>query len=140
MQQSTAVPQVPTEQNGAGTTAEGGPQYYRNQYFDELGNLLAEQDERGYINTYQYDLPTGSRTQMIEDDIPPAGIGWSRPSDAPTALQLTTDYTVDLLGRTTLVLGPQHGIDLGGSTATQIRTATWTIYLDLLDQVWTTAT
>ena len=52
-------------------------------------------------------------------------------------MRLTSNYTVDLLGRTTQALGPRHGIDLGGSGATQIRTATWTIYQDLIDQVWT---
>src|SRR5262249_39061528 len=107
---STVVPKISASQNGAGDGG-GDPQYTRNEFFDELGNLIAVQDERQYINTYQYDLPSGARTEMVEDDYPPPGTGWTRPSGAAAPLQLTTDYEIDLLGRTIQELGPAHTID-----------------------------
>jgi hypothetical protein len=42
---------------------------------------------------------------MVEDDYPPAGSGWTRPSGAPPPLQLTTDFKDDDRGRETESLG-----------------------------------
>ena len=76
-------------------------------------------------------------TRMVEDDYVPLAVEgyWPPRPSSPTPMQLYSDYTIDLLGRTTQTLGPAHTIDLGG-TATSIRTATWTIYQDIIDQVW----
>ena len=69
--------------------------------------------------TYTYDEVTGSITQMVRDA---AGGG----------LQLTTDYENDDLGRQTQSLGPAH--DVNGQT---VRAATWTVYQDADNEIWT---
>jgi len=119
-QRITTLPEVPTSQNGSGVAAE------RREYFDNFGNATFVMDERGYITSYQFDPLTQSQTRMIQDtdqdlDIP----GWTAQPGAH--LNLVTDYTVDDLGRTVEVLGPEH--DIGGET---VRTATWTVYKDLV--------
>lgn len=58
-------------------------------------------------------------TQMVEDA-------------ATGGLQLTTDYEVDELGRTTQTLGPLHNVD-----GNNVRTASWTVYKDEDNEVWT---
>ena len=57
-------------------------------------------------------------TQMVEDA-------------ATGGLQLTTDYEVDELGRTTQTLGPLHNVD-----GNNVRTASWTVYKDEDNEVW----
>ena len=122
----TALPAVPTTQNGTNTTAERWDQ------FDEYGNLIWIKDARGYITRHVYDPTTQALTQSIEDTNQSLPSGWTALSGSH--LNLTTDYTNDSRGRVTEVLGPAH--DIGGTT---VRTATWTVYIDgLHPEVWTT--
>jgi len=87
-QRETTLPVVSTDQNGSGVAA------VRRELFDELGNLIATQDERLFITTFVIDPPTGARLQMVQDAAAPSGSGWIRPFGAPTPLALTTDYQV----------------------------------------------
>lgn len=86
-------------------------------------------DQRSEVNTrnietvYEYDVVRGGLTKMIGDK----GTG--------DALNLTTDYEIDDLGRRILAKGPEHTIDLNG-TATLVRSARWTYYKDSDDEVW----
>jgi len=95
-------------------------------------------NELGFLTRKTYDIPTGAVTQVIADvdttlvsDAPP---GWTTPAGG--GKHLITDITIDSEGRATLVLGPSHLSDIAG-TATMIRTAIWTVYLDAIHQVWT---
>jgi RHS repeat-associated protein len=124
-QKTTTLPAVPTSQNGSGT-ADSFVEVY-----DSDGYLTWRKDERGYITRFKYDVATGAMTQRI-DDVDTAQVtdeptGWSTPSGG--GLHLVTDYESDDQGRVTQELGPEHEIDLNG-TATNIRTATWTVYKD----------
>ncbi len=109
-------PVVPTAQNGTNTTDT------RVQKYNEYGQLLWEQDERGYKTSFSYDLLTGAVTQRVDD----SGSG---------RLNLTTDFPYDSLGRVMQELGPEHEIDLSG-TATPIRRARWTVYQDDTHEIW----
>jgi RHS repeat-associated protein len=107
-QKETTWPTITTGQNGSNTANS------RTDYFDEFGYQTQTTDEAGVETTFQSDWSTGAVTQMIQD---------------ATGLALETDYTVDGLGRTTQVLGPQHSIDLAG-TSTSLRRAQWFAYND----------
>lgn len=122
---TTTLPAIPTSQNGSGTSS-----IYEDVY-DIYDNLIWHKDERGFITRYKYDIPTGAITQQI-DDVDTAQVsdepsGWVTPTGG--GLHLITDYEFDDRGRTTQELGPEHEIDLNG-TATDIRTASWTVYKD----------
>ena len=128
----TTLPAVPASQNGSGTSAT------RRDQFDVHGYRTWQMDERGFITRRKYDVPTGTVVQRIDDvdtgltvDEP---TGWTTPSGG--GLNLVTDYEHDELGRETQELGPQHTIDIGG-TATNVRRATWTVYKDVMHEVWT---
>jgi RHS repeat-associated protein len=105
------LPVVPDTENGDEATNEIV------QEFDVQGRLTQVTDARGTITGYLYDNVTGARTQMVQDT---------------TGLELTTDYTLDDLGRTIKVLGPEHNVD-----GQMVRTVTWIIYQDVDNQVWT---
>lgn len=128
LQQAKTLPVIPTDQNGSGVSAVQQEQY------DLYGNMLWEQGPRGFIDNFTYEVPTGGRVHMIED-VDPAEItlpaGWSRPSGLLPPLNLITDYEIDDLGRTTQSLGPRHPVN-----GVDVRTATWTVYLDAQHQVW----
>jgi hypothetical protein len=113
-QRTTSWPVVTTAQNGSGSADS------RVEQFDQWGNLVQLTDERGVVTQFTVDVVTGAISQRIDD---------------ATGLALETDFEFDDLGRTTQVLGPTHTIDLGG-TATSIRRATWTVYQDAIDQIW----
>jgi GT2 family glycosyltransferase len=130
-QQTQTLPVVPTSQNGSGVAATS------RFYFDDQGNRTWMMDERGFIRGWKYDLPTGAVTQRIDDvdtsvetDAPS---GWTTPSGG--GLNLITDYQHDNLGRQTQELGPEHMLDING-TATTVRRAIWTVYLDVTHEVW----
>ena len=100
------LPAVLTTQNGSGASAT------TTQKFDLLGNLTESTDERGLKTGYTYDTFTGAMTQSIMD------VGGQ---------DLSTDYEIDDKGRTTQTLGPVHEAVIS-SSATQVRTASWTTY------------
>jgi RHS repeat-associated protein len=121
------LPPVPVAQNGANVTDT------RKQKFSTYGQLLWEQDERGYITGYTYDPLNGALIQRIDDAGSSASPPWTPVSG--TRLNLITTFTNDALGRQVQELGPEHEIDLAG-TATMIRRARWTVYQDVTHEVW----
>lgn len=122
-QRITTLPTVPSTQNGDGTTVT------TKEYFDELGNLTWQQNERGIITTTIYDTVRGLPLARGDDmggavGLPP---GWS--ATPGTHFAYITDYEYDELGRQTLVLGPSHTVEIAG-VATSVRTATYATYLE----------
>jgi RHS repeat-associated protein len=107
----TTLPTVSTGENGTGNA------HTITENFDVLGYLTSRVDEEGTTTTYAYNRTVDARTQQVVD------------AGTTPKLNLTTDYQVDDFGRTTRELGPAHQIDLNG-TATNIRSAKWTQYLD----------
>lgn len=112
---TTTLPAIPTSQNGSGTSNT------RIQQYDPYGNLTSTTDESGTVTETTYYVPSGGLLTQVQDV-------WG--------LALTTDYESNVFGRTTQELGPEHTIDLDG-TATTVRTATWTVYDDINNQVRT---
>ncbi len=112
---TTTLPAVPNAENGDAQTGTVQVTY------DSYGNVIEQVDAVGTKTTYTYYLDKGALKQTVED----AGTG---------RLNLTTDYDVDPMGRTTLMKGPEHTISLNG-TATNIRSTQWTQYLDTDDEV-----
>ena len=110
----------------------------RTEWYNSLGQLTWQQDERGRVSFSSHDPLTGSLTQAILDISssaasslsPPSG--WAIPSDG---LSVTTSYQFDSLGRVNQVLGPPHYNDQGNS----VRTANWTVYDDPNHIVYTAA-
>jgi RHS repeat-associated protein len=121
---TVTLPAVSFAQNGTGMTAT------TESHFDEWGFKDLEVDERGIVTKYAYDRARGGMTEMIlnYEAMPP--------SPEPSDMNLTTNFQLDNLGRTTLRLGPVHTIDVGGSPA-EIRSGVWTQYLDADDEVIT---
>ena len=119
---TTELPNVP-DGSQPGSPNENGVNYPQNdtvkRLYDIQGRLAKLTDARGMETTYTYDEVTGAITQMVQDA-------------ASGGLQLTTDYDHDDLGRQTQSLGPPHDID--GQT---VRTATWTVYQDEDNEIWT---
>ena len=120
---TTILPAVPTSQNGSGVSAT------RKECFDLHGNLIWQMDERGYITRHIYDIPTGAQTQLIQDvdttQVTDEPSGWTTPSDG--GKHVVTDYEHDDRGRVTQVLGPAFEANVAGA-ATDVRTATWTVF------------
>lgn len=112
-QRTTTWPVVPASQNGSGLAES------RVEQFDQWGNAISSTDERGTVTQFAVDVVTGGMTRRTDD---------------ATSMALVSDFTLDNLGRTTQQLGPSHTIDLGG-TATAVRTATWTVYDDVNQEV-----
>tara|TARA_R110002072_G_C7976780_1_gene535574 strand:+ start:9789 stop:15815 length:6027 start_codon:yes stop_codon:yes gene_type:complete len=108
---TTTLPVIPTDQNGSGVANSFS------ETIDLYNNTTEVTNEEGIKTSWTFDIPTGSVKQQIAD------VGSS------PHFNLTTDYTLDNLGRTTQQLGPAHDIDISG-TMTEIRTATWTVYDD----------
>ena len=123
-QQTTTLPAISAAQNGPGGTGAT-----RTEWYNSLGQLTWQMDDRGRVNFFSHDPLTGSLTQAILDISssaasslsPPSG--WTIPGDG---LSVTTSYQFDSLGRVNQVLGPPHYNDQGNS----IRTANWTVYDD----------
>ena len=104
---TTTLPRTEPAQNGLLPTQDD----QRITTYDTLGRMLSQTDARGTVTEYQYDTATGAMLQSIQD----AGAG---------GLNLTTDYEVDNLGRSTQVLGPRHL-----ANGQSVRTANWTVYI-----------
>ena len=119
LQKTTTLPSISSAQNGSGSSAT------RIERFDEYGNLVWVEDERGFLTHYEYDVDSRARVRMIQDvdvdEVSDEPSGWSTPSGGGE--HLITDYTVDDLGRVTQTLGPIHDVD-----GTDTRTASWTVY------------
>lgn len=120
------LPAVTSGQNGSGTAAT------TIEVFDTRGYPSWSMDPRGVITRFVYDIPTGAIVQRIDDfnttaHPGEAPSGWATPSGF--GLHLVTDFEYDSLGRMTQELGPPHSVDISG-TATQVRTARWTVYFD----------
>ncbi|MFN6331093.1 MAG: RHS repeat-associated core domain-containing protein [Planctomyces sp.] len=111
---TTTLPAVTVAQNGDNTTGQ------RIQAFDVYGNLEQSTDERSLVSRYSYDLLASALTQSIVD------YGTGRQN-------LTSDFEVDNLGRTTQTLGPAHQAVIDGVAKT-VRTASWTVYKDAISQ------
>ena len=124
-QRTTTLPLVSTSNNGSGTAD------VRRELYDVNGYLIATQDERGYINTFDYDTTLGVVLTQVLDDDAPSGSGWT--ANSGTRLKLTSDFEYDEIGRQTQSLGPSF-VDANGDT---VRTAAWTVYNDFEDQVLT---
>ena len=130
-ERTTTLPVVPTSQNGSDVAAQ------RQEVYDAQGNVTWSKDERGFITHQQYDPATGALVEQIEDvqtsGLSGVPLGWATPTGG--GLNLTTDYTVDLLGRVTQELGPIY-LANPSLPSTGVRRATWTVYRDDLRQVW----
>ncbi len=124
-QKTTTLPVISTDQNGSGAAG------VQRMLFDEYGNLTWEQGPRNYVDSFTYDVTLGVVTTQLKDVDPPTGYGWPSPP-AGTRLSLETDYTYDDLGRVTQQLGPRHPVN-----GVDARTASWTVYHDVLHQTWT---
>ena len=133
---TTTLPVVTTAQNGSNTAAT------TKQWFDDHGKLAWSVNELGRVTYYEYSSLTGQLTKTIEDiddatadslslTIPD---GWTLP--ASSGVNATTEYQHDALGRITQTLGPAHLADISG-TMTNVRTATWTVYLDAVHETRT---
>jgi hypothetical protein len=120
---TTTLPAIATSQNGSGVAAT-------NQVvFDTWGRPNWALDERGFITFLAYDQATGGPLQRIDDVNTSivSGAPWTTPSGG--GLNLTTDFQVDNLGRTTRILFPSIVIDLDG-VATTVRRARWFVFQD----------
>ncbi|MCA9268299.1 MAG: hypothetical protein KDA41_07500, partial [Planctomycetales bacterium] len=132
LQRTTTLPAVPASQNGDGTSA------VITEIFDADGRLVWQRGPRGFIDYFAYDPVTGAMTRRIQDvDMTlmsgaPLLPSWTTPAGG--GLHLVTDLSHDELGRTTRTLGPVHTVDLAG-TATDVRSASWTLYDDLNREV-----
>ncbi|MEX2027309.1 MAG: hypothetical protein WEH44_08405, partial [Pirellulaceae bacterium] len=128
-QRTTLLPIVPTGQNGTGL------QESRIEVYDSYGRVVWLKDARGFITYNAYDDLTGAMVQQIRDvDMTlmtgyPLNPGWTTPIGG--GLHVITDYEADEFGRNKETLGPVHDVD-GQAT----RTATWTVYKDLDDEVY----
>ena len=113
---SITLPVVSSAENGSGIAA------VVDETYDTWGYLTKRVDEMGTVTEYDYDLARGGMIERRDDT------GLYR-------MNLRTTMEVDDFGRTVLVKGPEHRIDLNG-TATDIRTANWTYYQDRTFQTW----
>ena len=130
---TTVLPQIPASQNGQGV-GDSYPIYNIQQTFDIEGRLTDQTDPYNanptppvWIPSVQnvYDEPTGAIIQSVRnpyiDGTPPDNVQYN----------LTTDYTVDSLGRTIETLGPWFN-----SNGQQVRTAAWAVYRDIEHEMW----
>ena len=136
--ETTILPAVPTSENGSGASAQTVGVY------DQQGNLIWSKDADGNVTYSAYDPITDKLTTTIADissgtaaalDLTPPS-GWTLPSDGISA---ETDYSYDTQGRLVQTLGPEHEAVVNpqtGQTA-EVRTATWTVYEDAIQQIIT---
>jgi hypothetical protein len=128
---TTTLPAISTSQNGSGTSNT------REEVFDVYGNLLWSKDERGAITRHFVDVVKGAETQRIDDvdtaQTPDEPAGWTTVSGF--GLHVTSDFETDELGRQTQSLGPQHMVDIAG-TSTSVRRASWTVFKDEDHEIW----
>ncbi|MCO6458897.1 MAG: hypothetical protein J5I93_26615 [Pirellulaceae bacterium] len=130
----TSLPAIPTAQHGSGSADT------RTERFDLYGNLTWLKNERGFLTRHTYDIPTGVRTETIEDvdtaQVSDEPTGWTTPSGG--GLHLVSEFDADARGRVIETREPWHTIDLAG-TATSIRSVQWSVYKDLDGEVWSAA-
>jgi RHS repeat-associated protein len=130
----TSLPAIPTAQHGSGSADT------RTERFDLYGNLIWLKNERGFLTRHTYDIPTGVRTETIEDvdttQVSDEPSGWTTPSGG--GLHLISEFDADARGRVLETREPWHTIDLAG-TATSIRSVQWSVYKDLDGEVWSAA-
>jgi RHS repeat-associated protein len=123
---TTTLPIVPLAQHGDEAIDQV------TEIYDEEGKLVWEKDARGFVSYRAYDPVTKALVQQIQD-VDDAQLAlpdsWTTPSGG--GLHLVTDFEHDVLGRTLQTLGPAH--DVEGQT---VRTASWTVYQDLDDELW----
>ena len=119
-------PVIPSGQNGDGI------QYQIDTVFDPQGRTSQQFDPYNSASPpsykpstqFVYDEPTGAVLQSIRNPYsgtPPDNYEYN----------LTTDFTVDPLGRTVQTLGPAFN-----ALGQQVRTAAWMIYRDVQHEVW----
>ena len=129
---TTTLPVIPAFQNGDGNT------YSTEEVHDLDGRMSWSKNELGFISHTTYVTGTGAMLQSIEDVdttvTSGAPTGWTTVAGA--GKNLVTDYESDNQGRITQMLGPEHNIDLSGTT-TNVRTAAFTVYRDDIREVWT---
>jgi hypothetical protein len=129
----TLPPVIPTGAYPSGQNGDG-IQYEIVETFDIEGRLTSRTDPYNsaspptFIPSVQnvYDEPTGALIQSIRN---PYTTG--TPPDT-WEYNLTTDYSVDALGRTIQTLGPWFN-----ANGQQVRAASWTVYRDVELEVWT---
>ena len=133
-EKTITLPTVPVGQNGSGAVEQVLKAY------DAYGEMTWRRNERHYLTKFTYNAAAGALVQRVEDSAG-SGAPWS-PLPGPH-LDLTTDYSVDDLGRVVQELGPVHDIDprsvdpLAPPTAAiSVRRARWTIYHDATYQRW----
>jgi RHS repeat-associated protein len=90
---TTTFPTISTVHNGQGTAVT----IYQVDTYDTYGRNIQTVDADGYTTKRTYDVATGGITKYEQD----AGTG---------GLDLTTNYTVDGLGRTTKITDPKGNI------------------------------
>jgi RHS repeat-associated protein len=132
-QRVTTHPVVTTIQNGSNAPN------LRTEQFNERGELIWIQDERGFITYNAYDSANGKLIQTVAD-VDSSELGftsspWVTPSGG--GAHLVTDYTLDERGRVTMVKGPEHPAlnNATSSTSNTVRSVTTTLYKDDSDEV-----
>lgn len=113
---TTTLPVIPTDQNGSGVANSIV------ETIDECDQVTELTNEEGIKTKWTYDNITGGVTQQIAD------VGDS------SHFNLTTDFTLDNLGRVIEELGPFHDVQIS-FVMKSVRTASWTVYDDAGHQV-----
>ena len=135
----TTLPAVADTENGSNAATATFA------YYNDLGQLVWSADQNGRFSHYAYDSLTGLLTTPIQDadagDGSLSGLSltftWPTLPASGQGISQQTDYTYDALGRVTQTLGPAHYAMVAGYTTPQnIRSATWTIYGDAIQQTW----
>ncbi|MEM8493868.1 MAG: RHS repeat-associated core domain-containing protein [Planctomycetota bacterium] len=94
-----------TGENGSGVAE------VTEEYWDTAGRLTFMKDAAGYVDYYEYDGDTGTVTKMVVDADPSVYTTITnkptRGGGLPTALELTTTYDVDDLGRVIKMTDPE---------------------------------
>jgi len=130
LQHTITPPVVGTGENGTGATTTHVTVY------DDYGNPQWRKNERGRIDYEVHDRLTGALRFRIEDadtaTLEGVPSGWNTLSGFGSNRR--TDCQSDLLGRTTLVLGPSHlvptKIETGAVEPVLTRRADFACYLD----------
>ena len=123
----TAQPVISAPQNGSGSAAQ------TIDWYNSLGQLEWEKDGNGSVTYDSYD-PSSNLVTTIQDIGYTAAQNLGVPSDLSPAsgyvgIAAETDYAYDSMGRLVQTLGPEHSAVVDG-TATDVRTASWTVYDD----------